>query len=101
VASTVVAEATANAVIVEEQGRLLFEQICATCHGIHGEGRANDLKAPPLNSHGKTAVYSDDRIVMIIRDGGRIMPAFGDQLNPSEIQAAVVYLRALSERAGP
>jgi mono/diheme cytochrome c family protein len=101
VASTVAAEATANAVIVEEQGRLLFEQICATCHGDHGEGRANDLKAPPLNINGKTAVYSDDRIEMIIRDGGRIMPAFDDQLSPSEIQAAVVYLRALSERAGP
>jgi len=78
-----------------EQGRPVFEAHCAHCHGPRGEGRANALNAPPLNADGKTGAYTDERLASLIRDGGCVMPAFGEALSAAEIQAVIAYLRDL------
>ena len=33
-----------------ERGALDYEQYCATCHGLAGQGQANETGAPALNN---------------------------------------------------
>lgn len=93
-------------------GRLIYQQRCAACHGGRGEGRPGwqkrdaqgELPPPPHGPEGHTWKHSDAMLYRIIRDGWRdpfnktqrmTMPAFGETLAPSEIQAVVAYLKTL------
>lgn len=95
---------TVNNVVYEvaeiEDGRALYAQYCASCHGANGEGQFPDLPllpdetgrfgAPPHNGNGHTSHHSDDWLIQYIRDGGISqsnpdhyypMTAFGNQLS--------------------
>ena len=72
----------AGAVFFHESG-------CEHCHGI--DGRGTD-KAPDLSTIGKR--WSKEQIEHQIREGGNSMPAFGDVLQPDQIQALVAFLHA-------
>ncbi len=93
-------------------GRLIYQQRCAACHGERGEGQAGwqqrdaqgELPPPPHGPKGHTWKHSDAMLYRIIRDGWRdpfnktqrlTMPAFGQTLAPSEIQAVATYLKTL------
>jgi len=76
-------------------GRQVFERTCAECHGANGQGYANKLKAPALDSSEHAWHHPDGQIQRLIRDGGRVMPALGDQLSPEKIKAVVEYLHTL------
>ncbi len=93
-------------------GRQVYEQYCAACHGAQGEGAANwkkrdnkgEMPAPPHNETGHTWRHSDDRLFGIIANGQRhpfnktdrlTMPAFGTRLTDQEIRAVINYLKTL------
>jgi len=65
--------------------------------GVNRDGRANERNAPPLNSSGKLSLYPDSRLESLLRNGGRVMPAFGEILRPEEIWAVIAYLHVLGE----
>jgi len=94
------------------EGRRIYQQQCASCHGARGEGMPDweqpnalgELPAPPHDATGHTWKHADAMLYRMIRDGWRdpwneterlTMPAFGDVLTPQEIGAVITYLKTL------
>ena len=81
---------------------------CAGCHGDDGSGRGTqligaDLKQPPIAWTNRQAMLAitDQQIANKISQGakldpGSIMPSFGDQLTPQQINDVIAYIRNLS-----
>ena len=72
-----------------EAGKTVFEMACAGCHGADGMGTE---RGRPLTD---IASQQPDRSVhiMSVTDGIGFMPAFGENLDAEQIDAAVAYLR--------
>ncbi len=81
------------------QGREVFAQVCAACHGQNAEGYANELAAPALDHSEHAWHHPDQQIHDWVKNGklglGREMPALGDQLSDEEIEAVIAYLHTL------
>jgi mono/diheme cytochrome c family protein len=96
------------------QGRQLYAQNCASCHGANGEGQFPDFPllpdetgrfgAPPHNGYGHTSHHPDDWLIAYVRDGGISlrnpelyypMPAFGDQLSDEQIAQIIAYIKTI------
>jgi mono/diheme cytochrome c family protein len=87
-ASTSVVHAYSNE--SKKAGATLFhEKGCEHCHGPNGRG--GEL-GPDLSTVGKR--LSKQKIEHQIHEGGAAMPAFGDVLQPDEIQDLVDFLHA-------
>jgi cytochrome c553 len=73
------------------QGRTLYGEQCATCHGADGRG----LNGPNLTNLFTTG--NDDRVLQIIRNGvpGSIMPP--SRNTDDEIRTIVGYLKVLAK----
>ena len=75
-----------------EQGEILYQANCATCHGLEGdEVRGTDL------AHGQfRRASTDEDLIGIIRNGipGTAMPA--NNVSPVQAAAIVGYLRSLA-----
>lgn len=93
------------------QGGRLYQQYCATCHGMNRQGQANwrerkadgRLPAPPLDGSGHTWHHPDSQLVAIITHGVEAfapdgyesdMKGFADKLDEAEIRAILAYLKA-------
>lgn len=83
---------------MQAKGRHVFDANCARCHepysnrGLHGPSLHNVYKKEFLPS-GMPA--NDDRITEVITRGRAKMPAFGNELTDSQIQALLAYLKTL------
>ncbi len=81
--TAVCAQAPAN-------GAEIFKSSCATCHGLDGHG----------GEHGPNITQRDPRedLAAIVRVGrpARGMPAFGDSLDPTQVEALVQFVRRLA-----
>jgi mono/diheme cytochrome c family protein len=93
----------------EAQGRLLFQQYCATCHGDEGKGdgqNASNLNpAPPDLTAPKSApdpVYLRRVIALGSAAAGRspLSPPWGRSLRAQQIDDLVLYCRALARPKG-
>jgi mono/diheme cytochrome c family protein len=62
---------------------------CAHCHGPAGVGGEIGPSLLNIRKHMDTAA-----IARQIHDGGKAMPAFGDQLTAAQIDDLVAYLRS-------
>ena len=72
----------------KKAGSALFhERGCEHCHGANGTGGE---RGPDLSTVGKR--LKKEQIEHQIRDGGAMMPAFGDVLQPDEIKDLVDFL---------
>ena len=93
-------------------GRAIYERVCASCHGAHGEGAVNwqepdakdEMPAPPHDASGHTWKHSDAMLYQIVQQGWRdpfnktqrlTMPAFEGQLSREETIAVIDYLKTL------
>lgn len=89
-----------------ERGEVLFDRVCAVCHGPTGVGaQANIIDKFPLLagfdiSGPQTSAYTDGFIYGKIRVGGPIMPAYGHQISHFDRWNIVNYLRVLQRQAG-
>jgi len=80
-------------------GRDLYRENCAVCHDIDKTQKESRKIGPSLNhllkneklpmSHGKP---SRPYVVVRIKYGGSLMPAFAKRLTPSEIDTLIDYL---------
>jgi len=80
-----------------DEGRQLFIDNCAVCHGPDG----NAVPGVDLG-HGKfKRASSYDNLVEIIRDGvpGTAMPAFSKELKDLEMRTIIAYLRFMAANA--
>jgi len=77
-----------------EHGAGLFASSgCQYCHTIRNVG---GHKGPNLSSVGRTK--SKDAIRAQILNGSKVMPAFGDVLQPAELDDLVAYLRSCKDK---
>lgn len=108
----VVATSVAAVTSTPANGRALYQQWCAGCHGANGDGNGPNAKALPVRParHNDAAVMSarsDDALFDTIEAGGAIMnrhprmPAFGGSLTSTEIRALVQYIRTLCRCSAP
>ena len=73
-------------------GRQVYVQNCARCHGDDAKGK----NGPRLV--GKS--LSQDQIEQTVTEGRPPkMPAFGNQLSPTEVKAVAAYVRSLGARS--
>lgn len=89
------------------QGKTIYTQYCAACHGVNGEGQPDwkiplddgSLPAPPHDSTGHTWHHADGQLAGIVANGNKLifpqskMPAFGEQLSDDEISAVLEYIK--------
>lgn len=69
----------------------IYKQECSACHGSSGNlmmGGAKDLTKSTLEL---------SEIQSIIRSGKGTMPAYGEKMNPAEIEALAEYVQALAK----
>lgn len=89
-------------------GKQVYEQHCASCHGLNGQGQYPDAPyksdksgrfgAPPHDSTGHTWHHPDPSLMEIIKygrnaQGFQPMPAFSDKLTDDEIRAVLLYMK--------
>jgi cytochrome c oxidase cbb3-type subunit 3 len=91
-------EPPAQPIMVTEKllatGQTLYTQNCSRCHGTDGQGTR---RAPAVNVQSFfDKVDSDQAMIQIVSSGvpGTAMPAWGDRLSVSEIEAVVAYVRS-------
>jgi len=87
-------------------GKNIFLQNCASCHGDNGEASNNWQQAdsngqyspPPLNGSAHAWHHSMDTLKQTVRDGGQklggVMPAFADKLSEADIEAAISFFQS-------
>jgi mono/diheme cytochrome c family protein len=88
-----------------ERGRERFEIICATCHGVLGDGGTivaarMRLRPPPSLLSPKVRAMASGEIEDVIERGTGLMPALAAQLGATDRWAVVAYLRALQLSRG-
>jgi mono/diheme cytochrome c family protein len=88
-----------------EDGRKRFDVVCATCHGIRGDGNSavSDkmaLRRPRNLLDADVRSYVPGRVFQTIREGYGLMPSYAVQLSVRETWGVVAYLRALQLAQG-
>ena len=89
-----------------EQGKKLYGQFCASCHGQSGQGdgpAAAALNPKPRDHTDKEYMskMSDDEMLKVIKNGGAsvgkspLMPPWGASLKDEQIQDIIAYVRTL------
>jgi len=79
-------------------GQQVYEDFCATCHGISGAGDGPDSAGKNLPDWRKPetlAIRSDAELATVIASGKDMMPAYASQLDEAQIWAVSAYLRTL------
>jgi mono/diheme cytochrome c family protein len=84
-----------------EEGKVVYNQYCASCHGVNGEGQANwqfpnsagVLPAPPHNDSGHTWHHPDAQLLAVIANGRNTMPAFQGTLTTAQQEAVLAYIK--------
>jgi len=89
------------------QGKILYAQACAACHGANLEGAPNwkqslpdgSLPPPPHDSSGHTWHHPDEMLLSIIANGGdpaynSKMPSFRDQLSREQMVAILEFIKS-------
>lgn len=91
----------------ESQGRHLFLQYCATCHGDEGQGdgqNASNLDPPPPNLTNAKSATDAAYLTRVITQGsaavGRspLSPPWGRSLTHQEIEYLVAYCQSLGRK---
>ncbi len=96
---------------VVAQGRRVYADQCAACHGADLAGQPDwrsplptgRLPAPPHDASGHTWHHADDVLFLIVREGTAAvvgngyesdMPGFADVLSDAEIRAVLAYIKS-------
>jgi mono/diheme cytochrome c family protein len=80
------------------RGKQVFENVCAVCHGVGGQGDGpiiGRFPNPPILTAPHARSLPDGRIFHIIARGQGIMPAHAAQVVPDDRWRVVLYLRQL------
>jgi mono/diheme cytochrome c family protein len=97
---------------VVAQGRQLYAENCASCHGASLEGQpewkrplaSGRMPAPPHDASGHTWHHPDGVLFRITREGPAAvvrggyesdMPGFGDVLSDEEIRAVLAFIKSI------
>jgi mono/diheme cytochrome c family protein len=94
-------------------GKNVYENNCATCHGVNLEGEADwkqqnedrSFRAPPHTADGHTWHHPDGQLIEAVMEGGARfeglniggssnMPAYADLLTDKEIKAVLAFIKS-------
>ncbi|MFO1519796.1 MAG: cytochrome c [bacterium] len=89
-------------------GKAKFDQLCATCHGMKGEGdgpASAGLNPKPRNFHDAAVMdkKTNEELKKVIKNGGAanglspVMPAWGGTLSDQDIDNVIAYIRTFSK----
>lgn len=83
-----------------EEGRAHFDVVCATCHGVRGDGAspvaaAMTLRPPPSLHEARLRAAPAGRLYEVATQGYGLMPSFAPYLGVEARWAVVAYVRAL------
>jgi mono/diheme cytochrome c family protein len=83
-----------------ELGRQSFDRICATCHGVLGDGQSvvaekMELRKPPSLHEPRIQQLLPGKVFEVASNGYGFMPAYQAVLSPEERWAVVAYLDVL------
>lgn len=82
-------------------GKRLYENYCARCHGVDGRPVPEQPQARDLSNRRIVDLLSDEAITMTITRGRPpAMPAFRDEFTEASLMVLVAYVRSLSGSAG-
>jgi mono/diheme cytochrome c family protein len=89
-----------------QKGKPLYEQNCASCHGLKGQGTAKvwseklpngRFPPPPLNSEAHAYHHPLKALRFTIQNGGKyvggVMPAFNEKLNDEDTDNIIAYFQ--------
>lgn len=81
-------------------GRARFDLVCATCHGVRGDGQSvvatkMEHRKPPSLHETRIAAFPPDRIFAVATSGYGLMPSLADMLDARERWAVAYYVKAL------
>jgi mono/diheme cytochrome c family protein len=85
------------------RGQVMFDRMCAVCHGIDGIGANANIAArhpvlPAYNVAGpQVQGYTDQYIYGMIRVGRGLMPEYGSRITHFDRWAIVTYVRKLQD----
>lgn len=87
-------------------GQSDFEEHCAGCHGLEGDGENRfeaDFNPPIPKLTGGAQKWSDGELYFIIANGIAMtaMPGFGKNHDPKEIWGIVLWMRHLAQLSQP
>ena len=80
-------------------GAKLYSQLCAGCHGENADGNgpaASSLSKKPTNLRAMSGGHTDGDFAWKISNGRGDMPAWGEDLERTEIWHIVNYIQSLS-----
>ncbi len=80
-------------------GENLYVQLCAGCHGKNADGNGQDassLSQEPTNLRAMSGGHADGDFAWKISNGRGDMPAWGEELDSTEIWHLVNYIQSLS-----
>ncbi len=96
--ASVIAPRTARAPLTEAEGRQLFAQVCASCHGVGGKGNGPRSAmlggVPDFTDPNFQLGHEDVRIKQVIKEGSGRMPGFGMRFGVHEIDALTKVVRS-------
>ena len=83
-----------------DQGHAAFDRVCATCHGVLGDGvsvvaEKMDLRKPPSLHEARIRDLAPGQIFEIVSVGYGLMPSLAALLDVDERWAVIAYLDAL------
>ena len=91
---------------IMDSGKLLFQQNCASCHGVNAEATPDWKKTdangkyppPPLDGSAHAWHHSKELLQQTIREGGGklggMMPPFEGKLSDTDIDAVIAYFQS-------
>jgi mono/diheme cytochrome c family protein len=86
--------------VLLEQGHVAFDRVCATCHGVLGDGvsvvaEKMELRRPPSLHEARIRDLAPGRVFEIVSVGYGLMPSLAALLDVDERWAVIAYLDAL------
>ena len=84
-----------------QDGKLLFETICARCHGPDGKGEPTAklrLGVPDMTDPAWQRAHPDDLIRQTVEKGSKSqkMPGFGDYFSDAQLSSIIAHIRTLA-----
>ena len=83
-------------VLADDDGKILFETKCATCHGKDGVAKPMAKGSANLNDpawQAKTKIEAVEQ--RVIEGKAPLMKPFKDKLTPEQIKAVAAYVKTL------
>jgi mono/diheme cytochrome c family protein len=87
------------------RGRDGFERVCATCHGILGDGVSvvadkMEMRRPPSLDEPRIRALAPGMVFTVVTHGYGLMPSYAQMLDVEDRWAIVLYVQALQLSGG-